>query len=702
MKTLTYSLQFFSPWHCGSGMGGGDDADYQPILDADGFPYVPGKTLKGLCLEASQLLHDPADTARLFGTATERDHAASTQGTAHWSNAELPAATRNAIALKPEQRPHLLDARYFVKIDDHGMAEKGAFRRGEYAIPMTLQGTVTHLADDRDVALVTECLQFVKQLGLQRSRGFGRCQFTVTVVTDDEDAATARDDIPEATSYAFRCRFLAPVILNTSGATEGELDTLTYVPGSNFLGIAARSYDAYGDQAFTVFHSGKVRFGNAYPLTQDGRQALPCPASWFIPKGETLASCDHILTTPEERQKVQADKQPKQLRGDYFVPDTTTPALLDAHAVVKSFAIKSAYDSDRRRSEDAKMFGFTSLNAGTDWTFTVDFDPDVPVDLRRQVVASLLGHQAIGCSKTAQYGAVAIELLPQQPLRVTSKPAAAVADAGRCRYYLYAASQLAFANEFGQPALLPPLAELGFGPDAAYDLERTQLLYHSYCPWNGKRKSRDASRLVLLPGSVIVVTADHAPDANRLARGVGAYLAEGLGRLILNPDFLFCPHLAPAVSCLAPSVPDSGDVQQSLIRYLDTQVSRDQRHQRLFQKVREVIAANDFQRISASQWGAVRAIAAANADPKKLQDALFAINEPTKNDTGDSDHTRTIKNGRDVHEHHPGFLVHGKRRWKDRQVETLKALLDEQKADASEFLQLLASEMAKHVKGGNR
>lgn len=699
MKTLTYSLQFFSPWHCGSGMGGGDDADYQPILDADGFPYVPGKTLKGLCLEASQLLHDPADTARLFGTATERDNAASTQGTAHWSNAELPTATRNAIAQQPEQRTHLLDARYFVKIDDHGMAEKGAFRRGEYAIPMTLQGIVAHLADDRDVALVTDCLQFVKQLGLQRSRGFGRCQFAVTDVADE--AAATTPDIPEATSYAFRCRFLAPVILNTSGATEGELDTLTYVPGSNFLGIAARRYDTYGDQAFTVFHSGKVRFGNAFPLTQDGRQALPCPASWFIPKGETLASCDRILTTPEERQRVQADKQPKQLRGDYFVPDAT-PALLDAHAIVKSFAIKSAYDSDLRRSEDAKMFGFTSLNAGTDWTFTVDFDPDVPVSLRRQVVASLLGQQAIGCSKTAQYGAVAIELLTQTPLRVTSKPAAAADDDGRCRYYLYAASQLAFANEFGQPALLPPLAELGFGPDAAYDLERTQLLYHSYCPWNGKRKSRDASRLVLLPGSVIVVTADHAPDPERLARGVGAYLAEGLGRLILNPDFLFCNHLAPAVSCLAPSVPDSGDVQQSLIRYLDTQVSRDQRHQRLFRKVREVIAANDFQRISASQWGAVRAIAAANADPKKLQDALFAINEPAKNDTGDSDYTRTIKNGRDVHEHHPGFLVHGKRRWKDTQVAKLQALLNEQKADASEFLQLLASEMAKHVKGGNR
>ncbi|MGN0878187.1 MAG: hypothetical protein ACI4WT_01875 [Oligosphaeraceae bacterium] len=695
MKTLTYSLQFFSPWHCGSGMGGGDDADYQPILDADGFPYVPGKTLKGLCLEASQLLHDPADTARLFGTATERDNAASTQGTARWSNAELPTATRNAVAQKPAQRTHLLDARYFVRLDDHGMAVDKSLRRGEYAIPMTLQGTVGHLADDRDVALVTECLQFVKQLGLQRSRGFGRCQFAVTAVADE--AAAPAPDIPETTSYAFRCRFLAPVILNTSGATEGELDTLTYVPGSNFLGIAARRYDDYGDQAFTVFHSGKVRFGNAFPLTQDGRQALPCPASWFIPKGETLASCDRILTTPEERQRVQADKQPKQLRGDYFVPDAT-PALLDAHAIVKSFAIKSAYDSDLRRSEDAKMFGFTSLNAGTDWTFTVDFDPDVPVSLRRQVVASLLGHQAIGCSKTAQYGAVAIELLTQAPLRVASRPAA---DG---RHYLYAASQLAFANEFGQPALLPPLAELGFGADAAYDLERTQLLYHAYCPWNGKRKSRDASRLVLLPGSVIVVKADRAPDADRLARGVGTYLAEGLGRILLNPDFLFCNHLAPAVSCLAPSTAETatGDVQQSLIDYLNGQVNRDQRHQRLYQKVREVIAANDFQRISASQWGAVRAFAAAATSLEKLKKDLFATSAPTKNDTGDSDYTRTIKNGRDVHDHHPGFLVHGKRRWKDSQVEKLKALLDEQKADASEFLQLLASEMAKHAKGGNR
>ena len=45
---IDYSIEFFSYWHCGSGLAAGADVDELAIKDGDGLPYVPGRTVKGL------------------------------------------------------------------------------------------------------------------------------------------------------------------------------------------------------------------------------------------------------------------------------------------------------------------------------------------------------------------------------------------------------------------------------------------------------------------------------------------------------------------------------------------------------------------------------------------------------------------------------------------------------------------------------
>ena len=48
MQTLTYQIQFHSYWHCGSGLAAGAGVDALVVKDANGLPFVPGKTIKGL------------------------------------------------------------------------------------------------------------------------------------------------------------------------------------------------------------------------------------------------------------------------------------------------------------------------------------------------------------------------------------------------------------------------------------------------------------------------------------------------------------------------------------------------------------------------------------------------------------------------------------------------------------------------------
>ena len=53
---ITYTIEFFSYWHCGSGLSAGADVDSLVIKDAKGMPFVPGKTIKGLIREAAETL----------------------------------------------------------------------------------------------------------------------------------------------------------------------------------------------------------------------------------------------------------------------------------------------------------------------------------------------------------------------------------------------------------------------------------------------------------------------------------------------------------------------------------------------------------------------------------------------------------------------------------------------------------------------
>lgn len=54
--TIRYKIEFYTYWHCGSGLSAGADVDLLAIKDEEGFPFIPGKTVKGLIREATETL----------------------------------------------------------------------------------------------------------------------------------------------------------------------------------------------------------------------------------------------------------------------------------------------------------------------------------------------------------------------------------------------------------------------------------------------------------------------------------------------------------------------------------------------------------------------------------------------------------------------------------------------------------------------
>lgn len=169
---IKYEIEFFSNWHCGSGLAAGADVDALVVKDRDGLPYVPGRTMKGLLRDAAtQLGYAETEIATIFGKAGER---ANLTGCAFFSNATLPE-DEVADIKKGQLESHLYQTFASTAIDDNGIAEDKSLRKIETVVPCTLYGVISGLPDNAET-MMTNAMSLIKRMGTGRTRGYGRCR----------------------------------------------------------------------------------------------------------------------------------------------------------------------------------------------------------------------------------------------------------------------------------------------------------------------------------------------------------------------------------------------------------------------------------------------------------------------------------------------------------------------------------------------
>ena len=328
----------------------------------------------------------------------------------------------------------------------------------------------------------------------------------------------------------FKCTLKTDIVVNASLATEGNMTTLDYIPGSNFLGIVAGSLykknELTQEKLFDIFHSGKVSFGDAL-ISKNNQPSYAIPFSLFQDKlnkglGEEKVWVHHLL--PEERPKNEKEEyiQLKQQRGGFLNANKDY-----VKSVKKQFSLKSAHNREERRSAEGKMFGFESIKKGQVFIFSVISEDDKYAD---KVSNVLEGNHRIGKSKTAQFGQVFIEkIYDANPVKSE--------DSENNQLVIYAESNLCFFNELGQSTFQPKQNEFG-DINGEINWNLSQIRTYSYSPWNTQRNTTNTQRDVIQKGSVIVIDLKGDVDAGTLKTQVGEYAAEGLGRVIYNPEFL--------------------------------------------------------------------------------------------------------------------------------------------------------------------
>lgn len=388
----------------------------------------------------------------------------------------------------------------------------------------------------------------------------------------------------------YKCKFLSDVVLQASSNTQGNVMLADFIAGSNFLGMVASGYNEFKDKAFSVFHSGDVRFGDGHIIVDD-KESYKVPLSYFNLKiGEGLYNRMHL--SDEEEQTLRDErKQLKQIRSGFMNDDGKywKPSY--------NYAQKSKHNKKYRRSEDEGMFGYSALKQDTEWLFKVVYRDDTLID---DVEKYLLGRKRLGKSKSSQYGQVFIEPMQNREKLETFTP-------NDDYTYLYLNSRVALVDTFGNPALTPTLENLGL-EQGKIDWGKTQIKSSSYHPYNYTRKTKEYTRVVLDKGSVIALTGVSTTDKEKLEQGVGVYLSEGFGEIIVNPIFLKIkePSLEE-VSFKVGIQKESSKVDEELVNFLKT---KEENEEDKFAVASEVQAVyKSLIGPSKSQWGEIRSMA---------------------------------------------------------------------------------------------
>ena len=396
----------------------------------------------------------------------------------------------------------------------------------------------------------------------------------------------------------YKCTFLSEVILQISSNTQGNVVLADFIAGSNFLGMVARDYDYFKDDAFKVFHSGDVRFGDGHMIVEK-KESYKTPLSYFNLKIGT-GFYNRLHLSEEEEQKLRDEqKQLKQIRSGFMNSDGNyiKPSY--------NYAQKSKHSKQYRRSEDEGMFGYSALKKGTEWIFKVEYKDEKFI---ADVEERLIGRRRLGKSKSAQYGQVKIESIVNPLSLETFTPNDDLT-------YVYFNSRVALVDKEGNPQLTPSIENLGLD-SGVIDWGKTQLQYGSYNPYNYKRKTKEYTRVVLNKGSVVVLKGVEE-NSDKLLNGIGIYLSEGFGEVLLNPKFLEAKYPTfNEVKAHIVKEDKTEPLDENLLKFLRLKEEQEEDKFSVATEVQRVYRS--LLGASKSQWGEIRSIATMASTKKEL------------------------------------------------------------------------------------
>ena len=399
--------------------------------------------------------------------------------------------------------------------------------------------------------------------------------------------------------FKLHLRLKEDCIFSEINASEGGHKGLDYIPGGALLGAAASAlYHAISHEcAFDLFHSGKVRFNNAYPISNSGQRSYPIPLCWHSAKGgETYQHKDdanYLIADAVwrldqcEQGKLPEAKQPQQVRQGYIALDGCMAQS------TKSFRMKTAIDANAGRAKEAALFAYDALNAGQCFYTEVHLDKDIDTALLEQLKQVFESTLLLGRSRSAEYGKVISQIAD------LDTPINQPFDNQATEITLWLQADLMVLDRYGQANLNPSSVDLGL-PNGRFIAEKSFIRTRHYSLWNAYKHCPEMERQVISKGSILVYELDKPLEQQHyelITSGLGLERATGLGQVWLNPPLL--DSLQPQFNKTAHSSPCFITTESSanisienpntpLIKWLEKQAKQKSNDAILNKQVKEV------------------------------------------------------------------------------------------------------------------
>lgn len=338
----------------------------------------------------------------------------------------------------------------------------------------------------------------------------------------------------------YTCLVQEPLVLFERAKTEVNLNVLSYIPGSVFRGIVAGKLFAKSAEESTIgdiIFNGNAQFGDAH-LQIGAQRSVAMPLSIYIPKDCSLEGENY------RHYHQESDKEfPKQYRTGYMAPAKSQQEGVTHNLgkVEYTDSLKSARDRNKGTSKDGEMFMYRSIDPGQIFEFEIRAKSATELDAIKAILHD--NTFFVGKSKSAEFGGkVELKSTGRTPLEEKALPNANTNHGT----LIYAESNLCFLNEFGEYTWRVTGKDLT-GEEVDIDWEKSNVRFYQYAPFNGHRKCFDAERLVIRKGSVFVLKDNIDIASDVVQAGVGVHRTEGLGRIMVNPEFLIKQLCFPEV-----------------------------------------------------------------------------------------------------------------------------------------------------------
>jgi len=402
----------------------------------------------------------------------------------------------------------------------------------------------------------------------------------------------------------YQVEFLSDVILLATSNTEGNIEQLDFIAGSNFLGMVAKNYSKF-ENSFEMFHSGAVKFGDAH-IVCDGKLTYKMPLSYFHEKLDDKTLLNHHLIDDFKKYN-----QLKQKRKGYITKDN------DITYIEYNYLQKSSYDKKKKKSKDSTMFGYSAIKSGTLWQFSIKYDDSISSQDLELLKQTIKGKQRLGKSKSAQYGLV----------EITQKGSAEdIEDKNSNELILYLNSRVALFDNEGNP-----IYDLKYLFDGLSDdnivYEKCQIKTSTFTPYNGARQIKDYERICINKGSIVVL---QDIDKKDIPKFVGAYQSEGFGHLLINPRFLLQNEFS--LKYFDKKKDDKNiPLESDEAKFLQSRVDKKRSELEILNEVDAFINHNKslYKNIKPSQWGKIRSICT-SANKNFLEEMQEYIGHGTK------------------------------------------------------------------------